>query len=496
MGDRFGGRPVKAQSAAALLIGVLAAIPASAQDDLRAQAGLYAPSAWDLRLGAHAYELPTEDYIDYACGTNGGPPSLPLSGWRDYAKCSPDAETGFHEIYFQYDDENEYWAKAHALPQKIAIFQYTSAYEIPVIVSGLFDGRGFLVGIRMVSDPRVSVEIRERGAILGNFLRSRYGEGWNCEDLPRLDGEAEFQGSYVNTRCRKSVDDPDATVEIVTHNFRKPGQVLIDPVTRRPTTGQFESSTRFELVLRNAAVGQPREAPTEFPGPTDRDLLAAWAMDCPGCDLRGVNLKRADLRGANLAGADLSGANLHAAILAGANLANANLEGANLNRADLKRANLEGANIQEAMMYEARCDGANLIGADLTLTNAGRVQFIGANLTGARMVAMDLRAARMNDAVFLDADLSGSLMDDAQLSRSKMAGVIILEATMPRVQLIDADLTGADLRASNFINANLRGANLTSANLSLANLYLANLSDVTKDGAIWNDAVLPGGFAP
>lgn len=487
---------MKAQSAAVFLCGVLAVAPAGAQDDLRAEAGLYAPSAWDLQLGAHAYELATDDYIDYACGTNGGPPSLPLTGWRDFATCAPEADTGFHEIYFQYDDENEYWAKAHSLPQKIAIFQHTSAYEIPVIVSALFDGRGFLVGIRMVSDPRVSVEIRERGAVLGNFLRSRYGEGWECEDLPRQEGETEFQGSYVNTRCAKDVDDSAARAVIVTHNFRKPGQVLIDPVTRRPTTGQFESSTRFELVLRNAADGQPREAPTELPGPTDKDRLAARAMDCAGCDLRGVNLKRADLRGANLAGADLSGANLHAAILAGANLANANLEGANLNRADLKRSNLDGANIQEAMMYEARCDGASLVGADLTLTNAGRIQFIGADLTEARMVAMDLRAARMNDAVFREADISGSLLDDAQLSRSKMAGVIILEATMPRVQLIDADLTGADLRASNFINANLRGANLTSANLSQANLYLANLSDVTKDGTIWSDAVLPGGFVP
>ncbi|WP_172838773.1 pentapeptide repeat-containing protein [Solemya velesiana gill symbiont] len=37
--------------------------------------------------------------------------------------------------------------------------------------------------------------------------------------------------------------------------------------------------------------------------------------NCPGCDLKGVNLKHADLREANLAGADLRHALLYKATL-------------------------------------------------------------------------------------------------------------------------------------------------------------------------------------
>ncbi len=484
------------RTAAAILTVFFLASSVVAQDDAREAAGLFAPSAWDLKLGDHAFELPADNYIDYACGTNGGPPSLLLSGWVDYALCPPDPTTGFYEVYFQYDDENEYWAKAYGLGVQIALFQYTSAYEIPVIASGLFDQQGFLVGIRMVSDPRVPVEVRELGIGLGNFLRGRYGAGWTCEQLPRLEGENEYQGSYEKRRCQKAADDEPLNIMIETHHYRKPGQATVDPNTRRRTEGQFESSTWFEMVLLNAYEGQPREAPTERPGPTEKDFLAARAMDCPGCDLQGVDLKRAHLEGANLAGANLAGANLHAAFLGGANLSNANLEGANLNRADVKRANLDGANIREAMMFETRFDGASLVGADLTLSNAGKVQFIRADLTGARMVAMDLRNARMNDAIFAKADMSGSLMADVNLTRSDLSGVFIVESDMPRVNLVNTNLSGADMRWSALINANLRGANLTGADFSFADLNLANMSETLIDGAIWVDTVFPGGFDP
>ena len=31
-----------------------------------------------------------DEFVDYACGTNGGPPSLPLTGWSDYKRCRPE----------------------------------------------------------------------------------------------------------------------------------------------------------------------------------------------------------------------------------------------------------------------------------------------------------------------------------------------------------------------------------------------------------------------
>jgi uncharacterized protein YjbI with pentapeptide repeats len=460
--------------------------PALAQGDAREEAGLFAPSAWDLELGAHAFELPVDEYIDYACGTNGGPPSLPVRSWVDFAKCTPESISGFHEIYFQYDDDNEYWAKAMDLGVQTRVFEHTSAYQIPVIASALFDTEGFLVGIRMITDPRVDVLLRENAVSLSNFLRARYGVGWVCEDLPRAEGEREYQGLHEKMRCNLIVADEGVSVMIETHNYRKAGQFAVHPQTRRATEGQFMSSTLYELVLLNAQDGQPRDPPTEIPGPSEQDLLVARALNCPGCDFQGANFKRADLRGANLAGANLAGANFHAAFLSGAILTNANLEG----------ANLDGANIQNAMMYEARFDGASLVGADLTLTNAGKVQFIRADLTDARMVAMDLRHARMNDATIVHADISGSLLGDAVLTRSDLSRVIILQADMPRAKFINANLSNADLRASQMINVNLRGANLTNADFSAANLYLANFFEAILDGAVWVNTTLPGGFDP
>src|SRR5258708_31980825 len=38
---------------------------------------------WDIKLGAKIDALP-DDFIDYACGTNGGPPAPPPSGWEEF----------------------------------------------------------------------------------------------------------------------------------------------------------------------------------------------------------------------------------------------------------------------------------------------------------------------------------------------------------------------------------------------------------------------------
>src|SRR5262245_27933294 len=65
---------------------------------------------WDLQLGVAASAMP-RSYADYACGTAGGPPSLSLTGWQEFRRCPPEP-TGLREVYFRYDDELEYWARA------------------------------------------------------------------------------------------------------------------------------------------------------------------------------------------------------------------------------------------------------------------------------------------------------------------------------------------------------------------------------------------------
>src|SRR5260370_22141828 len=58
---------------------------------------------WDLALGSRVDQLPDE-FVDLACGTNGGPPPPPLSGWGDFPPCPP-GPSGPPPVYFRYDDQ-------------------------------------------------------------------------------------------------------------------------------------------------------------------------------------------------------------------------------------------------------------------------------------------------------------------------------------------------------------------------------------------------------
>ncbi len=462
---------------------------------------LYAPSVWDLQLGAHATELPTAQFIAYACGTNGGPPSIPLKDWRDYAQCRPEAGTGFHEVNFKYDNELELWAKANGLFTQGALYQYTSAYEIPVVVSALFDDDGFLRGIRMVTDPRVPVELREKGVVLGNFLQARYGDGaWECIDLPRREGEQPYLGLYQKQECTKVDTEAGLNIVVETHNYRRAGQAAVDPVNNMETSGQFESTTRFNVSTINppadAAARIAAIAAAPAAGLTEKEQLVARAMNCPGCDLTGVNLKRADLRNANLAGANLTKVNLHEANLQGANLEGANLTSANLNGALMRLTNLRGATLDLAMMYTIRLDGADLTGASLTGGLAGHGQMARANFTDASMTAMDLRESRINDSTFVGADLTDAWMDDAQILRSDFSGATMVAAIMWRVNLTGAKFVGANCRSCDLISSNLRDADLTGADFSDARLTFVNFRGVKAEGAVFDRAALPSGFRP
>src|SRR5262249_31899807 len=93
---------------------------------------------WTLKLGTHATEIPVEAFTDYACGTNGGPPALALGGWTDYPKCRAESGSGYHEVYFRYDDEAEYWTKAYNLTMQTAKLTGTTLYQQPIIISALF----------------------------------------------------------------------------------------------------------------------------------------------------------------------------------------------------------------------------------------------------------------------------------------------------------------------------------------------------------------------
>src|SRR5580704_6364161 len=120
---------------------------ANAQDPRRA-------SVWDLKLGQPIAAQPSRDeFRGFACGSNGGPPRLRLTGWSDFARC-PAEPNGLHEVYFEYDDELEYIARAKDLEREVARWAGTTEFTFPVVVSALFDAKGVLKGIRVVTDSR------------------------------------------------------------------------------------------------------------------------------------------------------------------------------------------------------------------------------------------------------------------------------------------------------------------------------------------------------
>jgi hypothetical protein len=201
---------------------------------------------WDLKLGTPVAQMP-DGFMDYACGTNGGPPSTPLAGWRDFGRCRPEAN-GLHEVYFRYDDELEYWAKANHLAAQMEQYSGTKTYGFPITASALIDDQGTLRGIRLVSDPRGEAQNRDEAYLLRNFLNARFGRaGWTCESLPPEDGETPVLGIFIKERCRKAIDAA-ITATLATRHLRKAGQSRFDPRTGRETTGQFESTVRFELM--------------------------------------------------------------------------------------------------------------------------------------------------------------------------------------------------------------------------------------------------------
>jgi hypothetical protein len=226
---------------AMLFVWALAATAAAAPGDRPARL-----EVWDLPLGTPVERLPDE-FIDYACGTNGGPPGMPLAGWREARRCRPEAG-GLREVYFRYDDELEYWAKANNLLQQMAQYSGTKTYGFPITVSALIDEGGTLRGIRVVSDPRGDSQNRDEAYLLRNFLTARFGrDGWACETLPPEEGETPVDGIFVKERCRKDIDAA-TTASLATRHLRKTGQSRFDPHTGRETTGQFESTVRFELL--------------------------------------------------------------------------------------------------------------------------------------------------------------------------------------------------------------------------------------------------------
>ena len=454
------------------------------------------PRIWDVSFGTHVRGLPADAFLDPSCGTNGGPPSLRLDSFEEFGKCPVEAETGLREVWFIYDDTLEYVGLAR---REMASYRATSILDQPVILSLLIGDDGRVRGYRIFTDPRAEPALRMEAHGIAVAFRGRLGpSGWQCEDLPRLEGESPIEGLFVKRRCEKDAGGLHAVVEA--HAYFRPGQAGLDPFNNRPRPNEFESSAWVESIQvaplpplpPDAADVAAAEAASAVYGSPREAFLAGAASDCPGCDLYEADLRRRDLQGANLEGANLEGAILHRADLRGANLSGARLYGANLNRADLTFAVLRDAELSYAMLYQA---------------DAARADFTGANLNYASLIKGRLTLAVLEDANFEFADLGEARLNDARMARATLIDANLLLAVLIRadMQEVDADgarLVEADLRGADLRNATVRYADLTAANLAESDLSNAdfsgsrlqstNLHDAIQTGTSFDGAIMPG----
>jgi uncharacterized protein YjbI with pentapeptide repeats len=496
------------------ILGFAVALMAAAQA-VSAQPQL-PPRIWDIPLGTHVSALPKDEFVDAACGTHGGPPGVSLGGFENFARC-PEEPSGLREVWFIYDDELEYVARAVApsamgiapgVPAIIAedrlVVRYRATQVMlhPVILSYLVDRDGRVQGFRVLTDPRSDPELRLGASSVAITFKGRYGlDGWSCVDLPPAEGERPMGSPprelFIKERCEKTSDGRKIVTE--SRQYYKPGQTYLDPLTGKPTDNEFESRSTLEVVSLTP-IDKPAESPRPgAPGgtatPADDSpratFIAGKSLSCPGCDLSGLNFKRRDLGGADLRGANLTGTSFHRAILRAANLSGANLHEANLNRTVLTNADLRGATLTGALLYQAEAGRANFSGANLNDARLRRVRVAFGNFSGADLTLADLEDARLSQASFRNAKLSGANLYLAVLNHTDLQDMVAESAVWAKTNMRATNLSRSVLRGSDLMDADLAGANLAGADLGQTRLHGALLSDTDQTGTIFTGALMP-----
>jgi hypothetical protein len=215
---------------------------------------------WDIPLGIPVAQLPLADFVDPACGTNGGPPARVLKGFDEFALCPVEAATGLHEVWFRYDDEMEYIARARRSGALIRQYQANALAGQPVITSLLIDGTGHVQGYRVVNDPRAEASTRIDAFNLADLFKGIAGShvanlALPCTGLPPAEGERPIDDVFIKEICEMKTDGKVVRVE--QRRYYKPGQYAVDPNDNRATENQFESSARLEVYRQPAARQRP-----------------------------------------------------------------------------------------------------------------------------------------------------------------------------------------------------------------------------------------------
>lgn len=210
-----------------------------------AEAQKFVTRLWDIPLGTAVNQLPLDDYVDPACGTNGGPPARVLKSFAEFALCPVEAETGLHEVWFRYDDEMEYIARARRSEILVRQYQANSLNGQPITTSLLIDDSGVMQGYRVVNDPRVDSRTRIGAFDLAEIFKGMAAPGLQCTELPPAAGERPIEDLFVKEDCE--VEAGGVITRVQSRRFYKPGQFAVDPNDNRLNENEFESAARLEV---------------------------------------------------------------------------------------------------------------------------------------------------------------------------------------------------------------------------------------------------------
>ena len=228
-----------------IVAGLFASGPAASQSG--------PPKIWDIPFGTPVGKLPSEDFVDAACGTNGGPPGLPIGTFDQFSRCVAEPST-LRDVWFRYDDELEYLARAMRDPDAIAHAMANVVLGQPVTFSLLIDEAGLVQGYRIFTDPHAEESVRQNAYAVAIAFKTLFGpDGWDCAEIAPKPGEKPIAETYINEVCQKVADGVQVTVH--SRYYFKVGQGLVDPRTGEATTNEFESSASIEAVRKSSIKG-------------------------------------------------------------------------------------------------------------------------------------------------------------------------------------------------------------------------------------------------
>jgi hypothetical protein len=157
-----------------------------------------------------------------------------------------------HEVWFIYDDEWEYIARAYRDAIEIARYSANTFYGQPIITSLLIDDGGLVQGYRVITDPRAPEEVRLLSHTLTEVFKAQFGATpWQCVDLPQQERETPVDGTFVKQDCASV--SAERYVKVQGRLLRKPGQGDFSVAPQ----GYFESSARLEVYSADAVRGEP-----------------------------------------------------------------------------------------------------------------------------------------------------------------------------------------------------------------------------------------------